>query len=119
MRTAKILGLAAFTTSIVACSSPSEEVQGIADGALLADIGSMVANPDGSYEVTCRDGHVEHSVTSAAIQSDLVCNARPQIRCRLAYFLFSMAVCGDNGGYCPPIDIANTSTEFNGFPRGR
>lgn len=73
----RLVALAALASVLAGCGAPSEELAATSEDALLGDIASMKANGDGTYEVTCKDGRVEASVTVARLQAGDVCNAAP------------------------------------------
>jgi hypothetical protein len=81
------IGLVALSAILSACSAPSPDAGDNASSALVSDIASMTQNADGTFEVTCKDGHVEHSVTADAIHSDAVCQPRkPRYDCSVEFY---------------------------------
>src|SRR4051812_19284034 len=62
---------------VMACSSEQADESSAAtnESSVTADVERMQRNGNGSYEVTCRDGHVEHAVSVAAIKAGNVCDA--------------------------------------------
>jgi len=62
---------------VLACSSeqPDESSAATDESSLTESIATMRRNGDGTYEVTCRDGRVEHNVSVAAVKAGDVCNA--------------------------------------------
>jgi hypothetical protein len=86
MKLISSLGLFALLAVVGCKSAPSEDADN-SGSALVGDIASMTQNADGTFEVTCKDGHVEHSVTTDAIHSDAVCQPRkPKYQCELEYY---------------------------------
>lgn len=62
--------LTAIPVLVLGCSSePPDESSAETESAVTADIERARRNADGSYEVTCRDGRIEHDVSVAAITS--------------------------------------------------
>jgi len=68
---------------VLACSAEQPDESSVAtdESPLTANIAKMRRNDDGSYEVTCRDGHAEHNVSVAAIKADQVCNPPKANKC--------------------------------------
>jgi hypothetical protein len=82
-------GTVLFTIAplLAGCSEPpSSETLGQAGDELVSDIATMMQNPDGTFEVTCKNGRVEHAVPSHAIRDDRVCNRdKPEVDCFLQF----------------------------------
>ncbi len=58
---------------VVGCASSANDPVAKDEAPLIGDIASMVQQPDGTFTVTCKDGHVESGVTSEMIAAQLVC----------------------------------------------
>src|SRR5689334_6576033 len=99
-------------SSVVACNAPAQgEASGSSESGLVSDVASMSQNPDGTFEVTCKDGRLEHSVTSDAIRSDQVCVSRhPALRCGVLYYFSSPS------DPIPQVSAGSLDESFDVFP---
>lgn len=68
--------LAAPLLLVVGCAAPTRaDGIGSQDQLAVEDSRSLVQEPDGSFDVTCKDGRVERGVTADQIRSNAVCTA--------------------------------------------
>ena len=63
---------------LAACATPSAS-DGVetTEAPLIADTRSITANPDGTFDVVCKDNSTAHGVTATQIAANQLCNAPP------------------------------------------
>jgi hypothetical protein len=102
-----------LTTSAAACSARTGGGAEASTGSdLVSDVQSMTQNADGTFEVTCKDGHTESSVPASEIVANNVCSStKSSTSCDLMYV---SDVCPN--GTCSSVAIAKFAQNFDAFP---
>lgn len=74
MKTLAKVGVIAIGSLVAACSVAAEEKTSSSEHAQVANVDHMIRRADGTFDVYCVDGSVEHGVTDAKIAANDVCN---------------------------------------------